>query len=80
MTDDWYQPLLDRLWSHLLTHKDMVELDHATEYQLTEEFLYYEEFRDGESRSLPCPYVDCEFCIKYVPTIILETWETNDDL
>jgi len=72
MKDDWYKPLLDKLWEHMLTqHNDVNISDHATEYQFTEEFLHYESFRDGEPRSLPCPWANCTYCIEYVPVIEL---------
>ena len=62
----WYQPLLDRLWNHMLDdHKDISESDHATEYRFSEEYLAYENFRHAENEYLSCPWADCKWCAKY---------------
>ena len=62
----WYQPLLDKLWNHMLDdHKEISQGEHAFEYRLTEEYLAYEKFGHAEREYLSCPWADCKWCVNY---------------
>jgi len=51
----WYEPLLHALRVHI-EQNHMNEEDAIQELQYTEEFLYWEPFRDGAEVKLTCPW------------------------
>ena len=55
MNTIWYEPLLHALRVHL--EQKHIDLDGALdELKFTEEYLYYESFKDGENVQLICPF------------------------
>ncbi len=69
MNTIWYEPLLHALRHHI--EQNHLDQENAlNELKYTEEYLYYESFKDGENVQLTCPWSQHCNC----------TWEVSGQL
>ena len=71
----WYEPLLQQMWRHYLTHHKNVELSVLSEeMNFAEQYLLYSKFKHASREYLCCQFCDyeIEFTVNYDLTTLQE--------